>query len=93
MSATVDLSREREYAAELVAQALRSGVGPALEQTARDTWPRDTGRSAEAWRFDGRALTNPTPYTEFVKHAGGLALDTVLEPALRAAVARTYTAP
>lgn len=94
MSATpprVDLSSEAVEARSLVSDAVRDSVGPELERAAQESWPRDTGRSAEAWRFDGRALVNPEPYAEFVRHAGGLALDTVLDPALMAVTARTHS--
>lgn len=87
----MDLSRESSAASDLVDRTLRESVGPELERVARRVWPRDTGRSADAWRFDGRALTNPEPYAPYVQHSGGPALDTVLGPALRAVADREFS--
>lgn len=61
-----------------------------LLMSIRREWPRDTGRSAEGWAFNGRQLSNGVPYTEHIRHGGGLATDTVLTPLIESARRETW---
>ena len=86
----IDLSDALAQLDEQAAAALDETVMPWVVGELRSEWPRDTGRSAESWRFDGQNLVNSAPYTEFIRHGGGLATETVLESIIDRAVSRTW---
>lgn len=62
-----------------------------LTLSVKREWPKDTGKSAAAWAFDGRYLRNDVPYTEHIRHGSGVATTTVLTPLIEQAVRQTYT--
>ena len=86
----VDLSdARREFERQAGKLWLRIMVKLSLD--VKREWPKDTGKSAAAWGFDGRYLRNDVPYTEHIRHGGGLATTTVLTPLIDQAVRRTWT--
>lgn len=88
---TVDLTdalRQLEVESQLV---LEHRVMPWVVGELHAKWPRDTGRSAESWRFDGGNLTNSAPYTEYIRQGAGLATSTVLDPIITQAATRAWT--
>lgn len=87
----IDLSdalRQLDFESQRV---LERQVMPWVVGVLRRDWPRDTGRSAESWRFDGDNLRNDVPYTEYIRQGGGLATSTLLDPVITQAASRTWT--
>ena len=87
----IDLSDALQQLEVESSSVLERQVMPWVVGELHAKWPRDTGRSAESWRFDGSNLTNSAPYTEFIRHGGGLATSTVLDPVITQAASRTWT--
>lgn len=86
----VDLTEvRREFERQAGALWLRAMAKLSLD--VKREWPKDTGKSAAAWAFNGRQLRNDVPYSEHIRHGGGLATDTVLTPLIEQAVRRTWT--
>ena len=88
---TIDLSDALRQLDAQAADVVASQVMPWVVGELRRDWPRDTGRSAESWRFDGDNLRNDVPYTEYIRQGGGLATSTVLDPVITQAASRTWT--
>jgi hypothetical protein len=63
--ALANLIAARDAVPGAVADAIDQ-VGQLAEQRVREAWPRASGASADAWKWDGRALTNDEPYVSFV---------------------------
>ena len=91
MPAEVDLAQENAEIREAALLILDGQVMPWLVDQLQAEWPRRTGTSAEAWRYDGNNLVNAVPYTEDIRTRDGLATDTVLQPLVNQAAQRTWT--
>lgn len=75
---TIDLGSLKQDIIAEGSQVIDQAVGPWIAEELRRVWPRDTGRSGDAWTYSGGSLQNDTSYVTFTKTSGGLAIDTVL---------------
>ena len=91
MDADVDLTQENAEIRQAAQAVLDGQVMPWLVDQLQSEWPRRTGTSAEAWRYDGSNLVNSVPYTDDIRSRDGLATDTVLQPLVNQAAQRVWT--
>jgi len=63
--ALANLIAARDAVPGAVADAIDE-VGKLAEQRVHDAWPVASGRSADAWKWNGRALVNDEPYVSYV---------------------------
>lgn len=88
----IDLRREQ---AELVALATRVIENKIVRRVVSDLqtrWPKDSGKSASAWRGVGTAIHNDVVYTPNITgRTYGHAMTTILEPILAASKSYVWT--
>ena len=91
MPGDVELAEENAEIRQAAQAILDGQVMPWLVDQLQAEWPRRTGTSAEAWRYDGNNLVNAVPYTDDIRSRDGLAVDTVLQPLVTQAAQRAWT--